>query len=150
MPVTRPILMETEASSSYLLWVALGVAAPICVAAALVAVRDHLLNANVALILVLVVILAAVGGGRSAGAAAAVSAALSFNFFHTMPYLTLEIDSADDVETTLLLLAVGLAVRQLAFYRPTRCGPAKACRTRSAASIVWQRSPNRADTPRRT
>ncbi len=34
------------------------------------------------------------GGGRTAGAVAAVSAALSFNFFHTVPYLTLEIDSA--------------------------------------------------------
>jgi hypothetical protein len=65
-----------------------------------------------------------VGGGRAAGAAAAVSAALSFNFFHTVPYLTLQIDSADDVETTLLLLAVGLAVGQLASYRrhPLRTG----------------------------
>jgi hypothetical protein len=109
--------VENEASSSHLLWVALGGAAPIGVAAALVALRDNLLNANVALILVLVVVFAAVGGGRTAGAVAAVSAALSFNFFHTAPYLTLEIDSADDIETTLLLLAVGLAVGQLASYR---------------------------------
>jgi hypothetical protein len=109
--------METDDRSAQWLWVALGSAAPILVAAALVSVRAHMLNANVALILVLVVVAAAVGGGRAAGAAAAVSAALSFNFFHTEPYLTLEIASADDVETTLLLLAVGLAVGQLASYR---------------------------------
>ncbi len=72
-----------------------------------------MLNANVALVLVLVVVLAAIGGGREAGAVAAVSAALSFDFFHTVPYLTLQIDSGDDVETTLLLLGVGLAVGHL-------------------------------------
>ena len=116
--------VDNEARSSRMLWVAIGGAAPIGVAAALVSLRDHMLNANVALVLVLVVVLAAVGGGRSAGAVAAVSAALSFNFFHTMPYLTLEINSRDDVETTLLLLAVGLAVGQLASYRrhPSRSG----------------------------
>ena len=78
------------------------------------------------------------------------SAALSFNFFHTVPYLTLEIDSADDVETTLLLLAVGLAVGQLASYRRHPCGPARACPTRSVASIVSPLSANRAGTRRRT
>ena len=122
--VATPGLVNNEARSSQLLWIAIGGAAPIAVAAALVSLRDHLLNANVALVLVLVVVLAAVGGGRTAGAAAAMSAAVSFNFFHTVPYLTLEIDSADDVETTLLLLAVGLAVGQLATLRrhPLRRG----------------------------
>jgi hypothetical protein len=109
-----------------LLWLALAGAAPIAVAAALVGLRSVMVNTNVALVLVLVVVLAAVGGGRSAGAVAAISAALSFNFFHTVPYLTLEIDSRDDVETTILLLAVGLAVGQLASYRrhPRRAGEA--------------------------
>ena len=122
--VDTPVVVDSESESSQLLWVALGGAAPIAVAAGLVSVRGHLLNANVALVLVLVVVLAAVGGGRTAGAVAAVSAALSFNFFHTVPYLTLEIDSADDVETTLLLLAVGLAVGQLSSVRrhPMRTG----------------------------
>ena len=143
--------MDNEARSSQLLWIAIGGAAPIAVAAALVSLRDHMLNANVALVLVLVVVLAAVGGGRSAGAAAAVSAALSFNFFHTVPYLTLEIDSADDVETTLLLLAVGLAVGQLATFRRH---PVRARRerrpTRSAGSTVSPRSASPVATPRRT
>lgn len=34
----------------------------------------------------------------------AVAAVLSFNFFHTRPYLSLAIDSRDDIETTVLLL----------------------------------------------
>jgi hypothetical protein len=87
---------------------------PILVAGALVAVRGEIVNANVALILVLVVVLAAVTGGWRAGAIAAVVSALSFDFFHTRPYLRLTIDSADDVETTVLLLIVGVAVGFLA------------------------------------
>ncbi len=83
-------------------------------AGALVGVRGHIQNANVALILVVVVVGAAAIGGRVGGACAAVTSALSFDFFHTQPYLRLTIDSADDVETTLLLLAVGLLVGHIA------------------------------------
>ena len=92
----------------------IGGIAPIAVAAALVALRDVLLNANVALILVVVVVGVAVVGGRDAGAVAAVASALSFDFFFTRPYLHLRIASSDDVETTLLLLAVGLIVGHVA------------------------------------
>jgi hypothetical protein len=88
--------------------------APVAVAAALVGARGHIQNANVALILVVVVVAAAAIGGRVAGAAAAVVAALSFDFFHTQPYLRLTIDTADDVETTVLLLIVGLLVGHIA------------------------------------
>jgi hypothetical protein len=91
-----------------------GAVLPIVVAAALVSVRDVVDNTNVALALVVVVVVAAVAGGRSAGAVAAVSAALSFDFFHTQPYLLLTIDSGDDVETTLLLLVVGVLVGTIA------------------------------------
>ncbi len=94
--------------------VTLGVLAPMAVAATLVGVRDHIQNANVALILVVVVVAAGAIGGRVAGACSAVVAALSFVFFHTQPYLRLTIDSADDVETTVLLLIVGLVVGHLA------------------------------------
>ena len=46
---------------------------------------------------------------------AAVSAAVAFNLFHTQPYLSLRIDSGDDLETAaLLLLVVGLTVGELA------------------------------------
>jgi hypothetical protein len=116
---------STESRSTRVLWVALAGVAPIAVAAALVALRDVMLNANVALVLVLVVVLAAIGGGRAAGAVAAVAAALSFDFFHTAPYLTLQIDSGDDVETTLLLLGVGLAVGHLASMRAKPARPPK-------------------------
>jgi K+-sensing histidine kinase KdpD len=87
--------------------------APIAVAAALVAVRDEFDAANLALVLVVVVVLAAMLGGRPAGAMAAVVSALSFDFFLTKPYLTLQIDSADDIETMLILLAIGLLVGEL-------------------------------------
>jgi len=97
-------------------WVAAGVAAPVGVAGVLVALRDDMLNANVALVLVSVVGAVAVAGGRLPGMVAAVSAALAFDFFHTRPYLRLSINSGDDVQTTALLLAVGLAVGRLAAH----------------------------------
>ena len=99
--------------------------APIAVAAVLVGVRGRIQNANVALILVVVVVATAAIGGRLAGATSAVVSALSFNFFHTQPYLRLTIDSADDVETTLLLLAVGLLVGHIT---------ARAMRARASAA----------------
>src|SRR5262245_6486082 len=89
---------------------ALGALLPIAVAALLVGVRGEIESANIALILVLTVVVAAVTGGWRAGAIAAVVSALSFDFFHTRPYLRLTIDSQDDVETTVLLLIVGVAV----------------------------------------
>jgi hypothetical protein len=92
----------------------LGGLGPIVVAAALVPLRDELGNTNVGLILVIVIVLAAVAGGRAIGALAAVVTTLSFDFFHTEPYLSLTINSREDVETTILLLAVGLIVGQLA------------------------------------
>lgn len=103
----------------------LGGLAPVAVGAALVSVRGHIQNANIALILVVVVVATAAIGGRLAGATSAVVSALSFNFFHTQPYLRLTIDSADDVETTLLLLAVGLLVGHIT---------ARAMRARASAA----------------
>lgn len=87
---------------------------PIAAAAALVSVRDSIDNTNVALVLVLVVLLAAMTGGRRAGVVAALSTVLAFDFFHTQPYLSLTIDSRDDVLTTLLLLPIGLIVGTVA------------------------------------
>jgi hypothetical protein len=86
---------------------------PIVVAAALVPLRNELDNTNLALALVVVVVVAALVGGRGAGALAAVVAAVSYDFFLTRPYLSLTIDSADDVETTIFLLIVGLLVGEI-------------------------------------
>jgi len=94
--------------------VALAALAPIAVAALLVPLRDDLVSTNLALILVLFVVLGGVAAGRMGGALAAITAALSFDFFLTKPYLSLQIDKADDVETTILLLIVGLIVGQVA------------------------------------
>ena len=89
--------------------------APIAVAALMVTVRGHLDTANMALVLTAVVVAVAAAFGRSAAAVAAITAAASFDFFLTRPYLSLAIDSRDDVETALLYFhAVGLFVGTVA------------------------------------
>jgi hypothetical protein len=94
--------------------VAFAVLAPVVVALLLVPIRSDVGNANLALVLVLVVVAAAILGGRRAGAVAAVMATLSFDFFLTKPFLSMEVESSDDVETVLILLGVGLLVGAVA------------------------------------
>ena len=48
----------------------------------------------------IVVVAVAALGGRAAGIVTALAAVASFDFFHTQPYLSLAIDSRDDIETT--------------------------------------------------
>jgi hypothetical protein len=94
---------------------------PILVAGLLVPFRDDLASANVVLVFVLVVVFGAAVGTRWSGALSAVVAAMSYDFFFTRPYQSLKIDNANDVETTLLLLAIGLIVAELvAFTRRHR------------------------------
>jgi hypothetical protein len=93
---------------------ALGSLAAIGIACVLVSVRGTIDNTNIALVMVVVVVAAAAAGGRASGAVTAVVATMAFDFFHTKPYLSLNIESADDLETTLLLLVIGLLVGQLA------------------------------------
>jgi len=95
--------------------VALGGLTPIVVAAALVAVRGHVAAVNVALLLGVIVVSSGAYGGRAAGAVSALTAAASYDFFHTKPYLSLLIHDADDVEMTVLLLLLGLVSGQLAW-----------------------------------
>jgi len=87
---------------------ALAVLLTMGVAAALVVVRGEVDNSVTALVLAAVVSGCGLLGGWRAGVAAAVTAAVSFNFFHTQPYLSLRIHDADDVLTTFVLLVVGL------------------------------------------
>lgn len=91
-----------------------GAIAPVVLAMALVPLRSTLSGVNTALILVVTVVAAAAIGGRLAGTIAGVMAAVSFNFFHTRPYLSLNIDSRDDVETAAILLVVGVIVGTVA------------------------------------
>jgi hypothetical protein len=106
--------VDDRASGGWLVGVALGGLGAVGVAAALVPFRSEIDNTNLALVLVLVVVVAAIVGGRTAGAVAAVTATLAFDFFLVAPYLSMRVDSADDVETMLILLAVGLLVGEVA------------------------------------
>ncbi len=89
---------------------------PLVVALALVPLRGSVTSVNAALVLVVVVVAVAANGNRPAGALAAVSAAAWFDFFLTEPYQRFTITDRADIETTVLLLIVGLAVSQLAAY----------------------------------
>ena len=97
---------------------------PLVVAGLLVPFRNDLASANVVLVYVLVVVLGAAVGTRWSGALTAVVAAMSYDFFFTKPYQSLKIADANDLETTLLLLAIGLVVAELVAY--TRRHRAKA------------------------
>src|SRR5262249_51418361 len=111
---------ERDAETTLVNYVIAGIG-PIVIAVALVPLRNELDNTNLALVLVIVVVLAALIGGRGPAALAAVIAAISYDFFLTRPYLSLRIDSADDIETTIFLLVVGLLVGELVVrFRRTR------------------------------
>jgi hypothetical protein len=110
----RHRVRHPEAAGSTAIGLAVGGLAPIAVGALLVPLRDEIDNTNLALILVLVVVVAAIVGGRAAGALAAVTSTLAFDFFLTKPFLSARIDSADDLETAVILLAVGLLVGEVA------------------------------------
>lgn len=86
---------------------------PLAASGILVVFRGELFATNAALVLVLPVLAAAIVGGRWGGVVSAVVAALCFDFFFTRPYYSFTITRRDDVETTLVLLVVGLVVGEL-------------------------------------
>jgi hypothetical protein len=92
---------------------AVAVLGPIAVSGILVAFRDQFRPSDAALVLVLIVLASAVVGGRWGGATAAVVSAFCFDYFFTRPYYSFTIDSRDDIETTIVLLIVGIAVGEL-------------------------------------
>jgi K+-sensing histidine kinase KdpD len=89
---------------------------PLALAAVLVPFRTSFPNTDAALALILVVVAVAANGDRLAGVLAAVSAAVWFDFFLTQPYERFSITSRDDIETTVLLLVIGVAVTELAVW----------------------------------
>ena len=93
--------------------VAAALLAPAAVALTLLPLRTHVLNTNLALVLVVVVLIAAVAGGRTAGVTSALSAALSYDFFLTLPYGSFTMERGDDIETTVLLALIGLIAGEL-------------------------------------
>jgi K+-sensing histidine kinase KdpD len=80
-----------------------GLATPLILAVILVPFRSGLPNTDAALALILVVVAVAASGHRLAG----VLAAAWFDFFLTVPYERFTITRRADVETTVLLLAIG-------------------------------------------
>jgi K+-sensing histidine kinase KdpD len=90
--------------------------APPAVCALLTPFRDSFDNANAALLLAVVIVAVAAFGIRLAGVLAAVSSAVWFDFFLTVPYNTFTIDSRDDVETTILLVLIGVVVSEIAIW----------------------------------
>ena len=96
--------------------VAVGLLAPLVLAAALIPVRTSLAGTAAALALILIVVAVAAAGNRLAGYVAALSAAAWFDFFLTRPYEQFTINRATDIETTVLLLVVGVAVTEIAVW----------------------------------
>jgi hypothetical protein len=94
--------------------VVLGGRAAVVLPALLVPVRDDLYAPALALFLVPPVLLGAVTGGRIGGVVTAVVATMGYDFFLTRPYLSLTIDSRDDVETAVVFLLVALVVGTVA------------------------------------
>jgi K+-sensing histidine kinase KdpD len=99
-----------------LLAAAAAVAAPLLLTLILVPFRTSLPNTDAALVLILVVVAVAAIGQRLAGVLAAVSAALWFDFFLTRPYDQFAITRTDDIETTVLILVIGVAVTEIAVW----------------------------------
>jgi K+-sensing histidine kinase KdpD len=89
------------------------VVGPVALGAALYPARGHLVPANLALIFVVCTVIIATLGSRGATLVAAVVSGLSFDYFCTVPYLTLRMSRSQDITTTLLLVSVGLIVGQL-------------------------------------
>jgi len=91
-------------------------AAPLALAVILVPFRTSFPNTDAALALILVVVAVAANGNRLAGVLAAVSAAVWYDFFLTRPYERFTITGRTDIETTVLLLVIGVAVTELAVW----------------------------------
>jgi K+-sensing histidine kinase KdpD len=93
-----------------------GVTVPLALTAVLIPFRSGVPNTDAALALILVIVGVAAPGRRLAGILAAISAAVWFDFFLTQPYERFAITRRTDIETTVLLLAIGVAVTEIAAW----------------------------------
>jgi K+-sensing histidine kinase KdpD len=89
---------------------------PLVTCAILSGIRDDISDAPAVLVLVLWVVAAAATGDRIAGLLAAVSGGVWYDFFLTAPYNRLTIHDSNDVEATVLLVVIGLAVTEIALW----------------------------------
>jgi hypothetical protein len=113
-PADRSDPSSAELRTGLTIGMTVGVPAAVVVGAVLALFRSVFDPTNAALVLMIVVVGVAALGGRAAGTVAAFAAVASFDFFHTQPYLSLAIDSRDDIETTILLLVAAVLVGTIA------------------------------------
>ena len=96
--------------------VAVGPITALVTAGLLGGIRGDVGSTNVALVLAGVVAMAALAG-RAAGITTALTAALSYNFFHTEPIHSLRINGGRDVATVLLLAGFGVGISEIGAWR---------------------------------
>ncbi len=109
-------MRQHRALAQHYLAVFAGLAAPLALTAILMPFRTSFPNTDAALTLILVVVAVAAFGSRTAGILAAVSAAAWFDFFLTRPYERFSITTTADLETTALILVIGVAVTEIAVW----------------------------------
>jgi len=109
--------METEWMGRYRSVVITAAAiAPLLCAAVLAAFRESVTAATAALVLVLIVVATAATGDRVAGIVAALSSAAGFDVLLTEPRGQFTIKNPNDIEVTVLLVLVGIAVTEIALW----------------------------------
>jgi K+-sensing histidine kinase KdpD len=91
----------------------------LAIGAATSSIRDQVGASNVGIALAIVVALAALVS-RGAALTTALTAALTFNFFHTQPYHSLRIHEPHDVAIVALLAALGLVISDISAWRRRR------------------------------
>jgi hypothetical protein len=109
------VRLQTGLWRDYLAFLA-AVAAPPLLTVILMPFRASFPNTDAALVLMLIVVAVAATGSRVPGIVAAVSAAVWFDFFLTHPYEQFTITRTTDIETTVLILVLGVAVTELAVW----------------------------------
>jgi hypothetical protein len=108
--------VDAELRSSLTIGIAIGIPAAVGVGAVLALFRAVFDPQNAALVFMILVVAVAAIGGRAAGVVTSLAAVASFDFFMTKPYLSMTIDSRDDVETAVLLLVAALLVGTIASW----------------------------------
>jgi signal transduction histidine kinase len=122
-----------------------GLLAPLAVSAVLVPLRVDIGPASVVLVLLAVVVAVSASGNRAATVLAAISAAAWFDFFFTRPYYRFDVAHRADLETTLLLLLLGVAVTELAVRERSRNRAARVeGALRRVATLVARAAPPQA------
>ena len=120
---------------SEVIGLAVGVLGSLALSVAMLPLRSHLHNDNMALALVLPVLIAGVIGGRWPGALSAIAAALCFDFFFTQPYQSLRIASGNDIASIVVLLIVAFISAEVGI-RARRGGTPRASHAPTSTACI--------------